>query len=77
MSDLFKYFDFDMTPDTRPPKLGWATGWYGNFFGCSNCGKQYMGAKGSYHCSDCVYNYEDKIEYEKVWAWYMLTQTNK
>ena len=55
------------SPDTRPPKLGWATGWYCNNKGCSNCGKVYTGAKRSYHCADCAYNYEDKIEYERVW----------
>lgn len=67
MSNCFVFSN----PDNRPAKHGWCTGWYSNK--CKCCGDLYVGAKRSYHCSDCAYNFDDQLQYEQLWresGWY-------
>lgn len=51
--------------DTRPPKNGWCTGGY--IARCRNCSENFIGAKGSWCCSDCAYDFSEQLEYEQLW----------
>lgn len=62
MSDVI--FDFNRIDD-RPHKHGWWAGMY--FCRCRNCSNTFTGAKCSWHCSDCAYNFDDQLQYEQLW----------
>ena len=51
--------------DARPPKHGWFTGMY--FCKCRNCSKTFTGAKRSWTCSDCAYDFDEQLTYEQLW----------
>jgi len=51
--------------DDRPPKHGWSAGHYSGK--CRNCGQPYIGEKNSYHCADCAYDFDEQLEYERLW----------
>ena len=51
--------------DQRPAKHGWLKGDY--FSTCRNCNNDFIGAKGSYNCADCAYDFDDQLEYESLW----------
>lgn len=54
-----------LTPDTRPPKNGW---WAGHYIGkCRNCSCSFVGSKGAYICADCAYDFDEQLQYEKLW----------
>ena len=58
-------FNFMISEDQRTSKHGWCKGGY--FSKCKCCGGQFIGAKGSYHCADCAYTFDDQLEYESLW----------
>ena len=49
--------------DQRPPKGGWAPGYYE--CRCRTCNKRFHGAKGAYSCADCAYAKPPKQEGRK------------
>ncbi len=51
--------------DDRPPKNGWHNGFY--IARCNNCDCKFIGAKGSYNCADCAYDFDEELKYEKMW----------
>ncbi|MCJ8293517.1 MAG: hypothetical protein MJK15_03845 [Colwellia sp.] len=70
--DIFEAMD---NVNTRPSKLGWCKGGY--LCECRSCGHGFTGAKGSYHCSDCAYNFTEMLEYEDLWKWVGMADTYK
>tara|TARA_R110000782_G_C14699248_1_gene401917 strand:+ start:45 stop:302 length:258 start_codon:yes stop_codon:yes gene_type:complete len=58
---MINFFD----TDKRPHKHGWFKGDY--FCRCRCCNGEYIGSKGSYHCADCAYGFDEQLTYEKLW----------
>tara|TARA_R110000772_G_scaffold259964_1_gene377753 strand:- start:28 stop:267 length:240 start_codon:yes stop_codon:yes gene_type:complete len=58
-------FNFMISEDQRPNKHGWCKGGY--FSKCKCCGGEFMGAKGSYNCANCAYDFDEQLEYERLW----------
>ena len=65
--DHYNFFE----RDERPGLLGWLPGWYS--CQCSNCKESFTGAKRSYHCSDCAYDFTETLDYEQYWHKYYFT----
>jgi hypothetical protein len=57
--------DFSLSGNTRAPKHGWFPGFY--CCSCRNCSENFIGAKGAWHCSNCAYDFDEQLSYEKLW----------
>jgi len=59
------FIDFPFNEDKRKHLHGWCKGGYTCL--CRCCAKGFIGAKGAYNCADCAYNFDEQLEYERLW----------